>query len=163
MQWPSDKLYWDNKWAGTLVAPQGTLVMYLEECLAEPCIHPPPPSSRSLLPSSLPALCLFPTPPLHAWCHFLQTQCGCRIGEAIYLSCLHSSYTPLAPSLFARKVLSYRSKSGQSASCLDAIFFSFLYQTARFRLTGTFPVLKFWCIFTSYGPCRCLFSAGSPE
>lgn len=162
MQRPSDKLYWDNKWAGTLVAQRGTFVMYLEYCLAELSIHPP--TSPPLVPlnPSRPSPLLFPSPLMS---DVISSQPG--NGSCIMKQSSSYSYTiPLpphpSPSLLARKVLSYRSKSGQSASALDSIFlflFFLLYQTAKFRLMLEFCYSNFWCIFTWWGLCDCLCAA----
>lgn len=125
-QRPSDKLYWDNKWAGTLVAPQGTLVMYLEYCLVELCIHPPVPP-----PNTCPITCY----PL-----LLSSSLPNRSTSAVMSDVISShpgiaaaswSNLVLTPTQFlhplrGRNVLNYRSKSGQSVFTSDSIFFFFL-------------------------------------
>lgn len=151
MQRPSDKLYWDNKWAGTLVAPQGTLVMYLEYCLAEPRIHPPLlsslPSQPSPRSSSLSA---------DAWCHFLPTW----HGSCIRMQSSSHSYTILPPahhrSLPEKCWVTDQNLANVPVLLILSSSFFFLHETAKFRLTAELSHSNFWCILSSHGPCHCL-------
>jgi len=161
MQRTSDELYWDNKWAGTLVAPQGTLVMYLEYCLAELCIHPPPLSSP--VPFAPLLFLIFPLSTV-VWCHFLSTWHGSCIRKQ---SSSHSYTVPPPPHPHPHFLPEKCWVTDQNLANLPLLsilsfFFSFFsYQTAKVRLMPELSQSNFWCIYTSHGCSHCLCAAGS--